>query len=294
MDGLKHKGMILNKGQYVRSFRKLADDLSYKEGRGFKKYSLNTIKRCVQKLVENERITTEETELGTLFTVINYQDYQNDSKHFNALNRLESENEERTEVRTPTKEGNSSSSKGFNGVVTESKNSINEELRTNGELMENEVRTLGEQDQELKNLRIKELKESTTTTTSESPFRIFESEGFGTISSVVADKLGGFIDDFGERWVCEAMKEAAYHSKRSLPYVKAILDRWQTSGVDEPWKVDKKEENDLNRFVKNRQSNKPKLAPIQEDDNETVSQSEYQKILEKAKMIESYHAEVRS
>src|SRR5690625_4632350 len=149
-DGYRHRGMILNKGQWVRSYRKLADDLSYKEGRGFKKYSLNTIKRCVQKLVESERIVTEETELGTLFTVVNYQDYQNDSKHFNALNRLESENEGRTEVRTTTKEGNSSSSKGFNGVVTESKNAINEELRTNGERSENEVRTLGEQDQELK------------------------------------------------------------------------------------------------------------------------------------------------
>lgn len=68
------------------------------------------------------------------------------------------------------------------------------------------------------------------------PFRLFESEGFGTLSSVIGEKIGDFIDTYGERWTCEAMKEAAYYQKRNLPYVKSILDRYKTSGVDEPWK----------------------------------------------------------
>src|SRR5690625_731490 len=58
-DDYRHRGMILNKGQWVRSYRKLADDLSYKEGRGFKKYSLSTIKSCVNKLVNAERISVK-------------------------------------------------------------------------------------------------------------------------------------------------------------------------------------------------------------------------------------------
>jgi DnaD/phage-associated family protein len=73
------------------------------------------------------------------------------------------------------------------------------------------------------------------TTTTVNPFRLFESEGFGTLSATLGEKIGDFIDDYSERWVCEAMKEAAYYQKRNLPYVKSILDRYKTSGIDEPW-----------------------------------------------------------
>jgi DnaD/phage-associated family protein len=72
----------------------------------------------------------------------------------------------------------------------------------------------------------------------ENPFKLFESEGFGTLSDVIGQKLGDFIDEYGERWVCEAMKEAAYYQKRNLPYVRSILDRYRSSGIDEPWKTD--------------------------------------------------------
>lgn len=123
-DGVRVKGIELKRGQYIRSYRKLADDLSYKEGRGYKKYSLSTIKSCVNKLIESERVNVRETEAGTLFTIVNYAKYQD-------LNDFEEE--------TP--------------------NTINEEVRTNAELTPNEVRTNSEQEQELKNLRTKELKE---------------------------------------------------------------------------------------------------------------------------------------
>lgn len=83
---------------------------------------------------------------------------------------------------------------------------------------------------------------TTTTTTNVNPFQLFESEGFGTLSSVIGEKIGLMIDDYGDRWVCEAMKEAAYYSKRSLPYVKSILERYKVSGVDEPWTLEKQTE----------------------------------------------------
>lgn len=67
------------------------------------------------------------------------------------------------------------------------------------------------------------------------PFRLFETEGFGTISSFVADNLGALIDDYGERWVCEAMKAAVLQGKRKLSYVGGILKSWKADGIDEPW-----------------------------------------------------------
>lgn len=75
-DGVKVNGVELRQGQYLRSYRKLAEDLSYKEGRGVKKYSLRTINRCLQKLIDEGIVSVEETELGTLITVLNYASYQ--------------------------------------------------------------------------------------------------------------------------------------------------------------------------------------------------------------------------
>ena len=75
-DGVKVNGIELQQGQYIRSYRMLAKDLEYKEGRGFKQYSLSTIKRSVTKLLDSERVAVDETEHGTLFTILNYAKYQ--------------------------------------------------------------------------------------------------------------------------------------------------------------------------------------------------------------------------
>ena len=69
-------GIELKKGQWIRSYRKLAEDLSYKEGRGLKQYSLKTIKKCVDKLIKSGKVSVQETEVGTLFTVLEYAVYQ--------------------------------------------------------------------------------------------------------------------------------------------------------------------------------------------------------------------------
>lgn len=75
-DGVKVSGLELKQGQYLRSYRKLAEDLEYKEGRGTKSYSVGTISKCVDRLVKSQRVSKEETEYGTLFTVLNYAIYQ--------------------------------------------------------------------------------------------------------------------------------------------------------------------------------------------------------------------------
>lgn len=75
-EGYKVGNIILKRGQWLRSFRNLQSDLEFIENRAVKKYSLSTIKRAVDNLSKQERISTEDTELGTLFTVINYSVYQ--------------------------------------------------------------------------------------------------------------------------------------------------------------------------------------------------------------------------
>jgi hypothetical protein len=75
-DGTKINGIEIKKGQYLRSYSKLAEDLSYKEGRGTKKVAKSTVLRSVNKLVSNGMVSIQETEHGTLFTVLKYQLYQ--------------------------------------------------------------------------------------------------------------------------------------------------------------------------------------------------------------------------
>src|SRR5699024_10383646 len=67
-DGRKINGIELKRGQFIRSYRKLAEDLSYRYGNGFKRYSTKTIKKAIAKLNQTGRVSTEETEWGTLFT----------------------------------------------------------------------------------------------------------------------------------------------------------------------------------------------------------------------------------
>ncbi|MES9786539.1 hypothetical protein [Bacillus pumilus] len=90
-DGFKMNGVVLNKGQYIRSYSKLCEDLAYKEGRGLKKLSKSTIMRSIKKLVTNNIITVSETELGTLFTIVKYESYQEFSNDHETEPRTEEE-----------------------------------------------------------------------------------------------------------------------------------------------------------------------------------------------------------
>lgn len=112
------------------------------------------------------------------------------------------------------------------------------------------------------------------------PFLLFETEGFGTLSPIISDQIGEMIDRYGERWVVEAMKRAVYQGKRKLSYVNGILKSWQTSGVDEPWKQDRK------RITK-----KPDIPIIQPNEpSEPISEEEKQEIQELLRELESLEA----
>lgn len=218
-DGVKIKGRVLKRGQYIRSYRKLADDLSYKEGRGFKTLSLSTIKKCVSKLVDDERVNVEETELGTLFTIVNYALYQ-DSED----------------------------------IKKESTNAEKDEVRTNSELSANELRTNSEQEQELKNLRIKELN-STTSTTTEQP-----ADGFGNIlqtfeenicrlSPLQIESFGKWFDDFNQQpeIIIEAISIAANRNKRNFGFVEYLFKEWADSKLKTIEQIQSHERNKFNK-----------------------------------------------
>lgn len=75
-EGTNVVGIHIKRGQFLRSYRNLQNDLSYMEKRAFKTYSLSTIKEKIDQLVKENRIRIETTDYGTLFTVVNYEEYQ--------------------------------------------------------------------------------------------------------------------------------------------------------------------------------------------------------------------------
>lgn len=93
------ENLILQRGQWLRSTRKIQDDLEFIENRQVKKYSTSTINRCIKSLQRMQRICTKEHELGTVFTVLNYEQYQGfgNYKNSNLEHNLEhSRNSDRT------------------------------------------------------------------------------------------------------------------------------------------------------------------------------------------------------
>lgn len=84
-------------------------------------------------------------------------------------------------------------------------------------------------------LELNRTESTTTTTTAREVFKVFEQEGFGTISTLLVDDINDAVDTYSELWVIRAMKEAASVNKRNWKYALAILKRWKAEGIDSPW-----------------------------------------------------------
>ncbi|MBC1231524.1 DnaD domain protein [Listeria booriae] len=74
--GVQKGSVHVGRGQYLRSYRNLREDLTYYDKNAEKKYGLATITRKVDELVSEGRLEIKQTEHGTLFTVCNYALYQ--------------------------------------------------------------------------------------------------------------------------------------------------------------------------------------------------------------------------
>ena len=124
--GLNYMGFNLKRGQYIRSYRNLQKDLEYVENRTVKRYSISTIKKAIDSLIKQNRIKKKDTELGTLFTIINYNYYQqftkpktNNAEQRANKSRTESEqipNRERTNPEQEEESKESKESKEINNI----------------------------------------------------------------------------------------------------------------------------------------------------------------------------------
>ncbi|HDU3114748.1 TPA: hypothetical protein RFJ97_002658 [Listeria monocytogenes] len=99
-NGVMKGGIRIGRGQYLRSFRNLREDLLYYDNNAEKLYSLSTIKEKIDELVKEERLEITTTKLGTLFTVRNYALYQ-DLSNYNGISSEQLPNSHRTATEQP-------------------------------------------------------------------------------------------------------------------------------------------------------------------------------------------------
>lgn len=59
--------------------------------------------------------------------------------------------------------------------------------------------------------------------------RLYESE-IGLLTSGIKDKISDALNDFSEDWICDAIFEAVSNNVRKWKYVIAILDNWKREG----------------------------------------------------------------
>ncbi|QBX91050.1 DNA replication protein [Phage Altai3] len=197
-DGVEIDGVVVKRGQWFRSYRKLQDDLAYKDGRSIKKPGLATLKRAVKRLEDLGMIKTtviyEEdsgtrcgtgsgTVCGTLFEVVNYAKYQGFSGHEN-LSRNASRNAMRNASRNK-----------------------------NNNVLNNNV-----------------LNNKATTTTGEEPISFYQSN-FGLLSPFQYEQILMMCEENSDELVLAAMKLALKKNKKHLSYVEGILKIWRENNV---------------------------------------------------------------
>lgn len=86
-EGVTIENVHVKRGQWIRSYRKLAEDLKYKEGRGYKQYSPPAILKAMKRLEGKgyikislvqltDQLTGKLTDRLTLIEVVEHEEYQ--------------------------------------------------------------------------------------------------------------------------------------------------------------------------------------------------------------------------
>jgi DnaD/phage-associated family protein len=237
-EGTTLAGIHIKRGQWIRSYRNLQKDMEYIENRSVKNYSLSRIKRAVDSLVKQNRIEVEECELGTLFSVVNYETYQGFDR-FKKDNLERRENAERTETE-----------QGWNN----NKN-VNKDLNVKNDLKD-PAATTG--DMPARN---------------EYNFYTTFQRAFGRVPTPIQSQdICNYIDEDGleEELICYGLEKTAKAGK-DYGYAARIFGKWKSKGIftyDQALK--EQEEFELNKraspqFKQNKSVKKDKLPPWIED-----------------------------
>ncbi len=113
-------GVTIGRGQVLKSFRRIADENEWTENRALKRWSPSRVKRMLDWLRENEMVSLHGTELGTLITISNFNDYQDPETYRSELGTEPGTQSERSRNnRKKEKKGNTTKTSGYSDEAFE-------------------------------------------------------------------------------------------------------------------------------------------------------------------------------
>ncbi len=115
------KGIVtIGRGQVLKSFRRIAEENEWTENRALKRWSPSRVKRMLEWLSRNGAISLHGTELGTLITISNFNDYQDPETYRMELGTGPGTQSERTRNnRKKDKKENTTKTSGYSDEVIE-------------------------------------------------------------------------------------------------------------------------------------------------------------------------------
>lgn len=226
--GVTKGGIHIGRGQYLRSYRNIREDLAFIDNNAEKYYALSMIKRKIDELVKEEMLTIEETKLGTLFTVTNYYKYQG-FEHYKKDSIEQPKNIKRTPKEQPE-----------NVSRTEI-----EQPENNNNYVINDINALKGS---------KELTTTSTTAPAAAPengfakaLQTFEAN-LCKLSPLQMEELGQWFDDFGGSYEIleEAIKISADRNKKTFGFFAYLLKEWSDNKLTTIEQVQSHERNKFN------------------------------------------------
>jgi DnaD/phage-associated family protein len=225
-EGVRKGDIHIKRGQFLASYRKLSNELEYIENNAVRKYSVSMIKRKIDELVKEHRLEIEQTKLGTLFTVVNYDLYQ-------VLENYRENNLEQA----------------WNKVGTDFEQAWNK-VGTDFEQTWNNNKNVNNVEQCNINNNIESKNENDIKSNS---FEFFENN-VGILTPFVMEQIQAWEDELSSEIVIRAMKEAVHKNVRNWSYINTILKNWADKGV----KTLKDVEHVMNEFRKKKITNSKK------------------------------------
>ncbi|MGM9925686.1 MAG: DnaD domain-containing protein [Bacillus sp. (in: firmicutes)] len=191
-EGVLKGNVLVKRGQWLVSYRMLQRELEFIENNAIKQYPISRIKRAIDKLVASEMVQKLETELGTLFTIVNYEKYQGKKQD-------ESEKENGAWNGTWNKDGTAS------------------EQHRNNKKKEKNIKN---------NNNIQH-----TADPEQNWFMAYEVHYGQCPTPIIIQTMNSFLDDgMEEKLLAHAIKKAAENGQR-FNYAKGILNNWINKNV---------------------------------------------------------------
>ncbi|MDU5071091.1 DNA replication protein DnaD [Finegoldia magna] len=184
----------VKRGEKITSLRQLSERWGW---------SITKVKKFLNLLSEEKMISYKSDSKKTVYSIVNYEVYQDNENTKSNTEITLKENRNKTEI-------NQKEIKKKQTIMNNNINNLNNVNNNNG---------VGQSELNLDDPKLAEL------------IKLYQDCGFGLISPYSAKVLSDYMDMYSFQWVKEAIEIAEQNGVRTLAYIRGVLNKKKT-GVD--------------------------------------------------------------